>query len=253
MAAKNPSSSRIIDVAAPDQTVPSATGRPILVTNRPVLTKDPMMTDESPQAEQATNNNGPVMNRQAKTIVPITADETESAKAETATATTSAEDNITEEPNPEKPEEPTVVSEETKESPSVKPDAEEPPQKDAEPAVTPTAPSEEPAEVDTDEAGKDTPEAAKYLSDEEVLAAKASDEERVLGEEEARRLELEQLIASGKYAVPIDALGRKRSRMVTAVLTVSAIVLGLILFNAALDSNVISVPSIPHTHLFQGK
>jgi len=68
-----------------------------------------------------------------------------------------------------------------------------------------------------------------------------------------RMQELEQLIASGQYAVPIDAVQRKRSRMFVFLMCFLALVLLVVLLDALADVGIMSVPSgIPHTHIFSG-
>jgi anti-sigma28 factor (negative regulator of flagellin synthesis) len=69
--------------------------------------------------------------------------------------------------------------------------------------------------------------------------------------EDARVQKLEGLVASGTYAVPINAIQRKRSRMFVATMCLLALVLAVLLLDALLDVGVVSLPSIiPHTHLF---
>jgi hypothetical protein len=63
---------------------------------------------------------------------------------------------------------------------------------------------------------------------------------------------LEQLIESKQYAVPINAVGRKRSRMFVAAMCILALALAVVLLDALLDVGVLKV-GIPHTHLFSAK
>lgn len=238
MTVKKPSSPKIIDVAAPDQTSPDPSSRPVVVTNRPVLTNDPMMAASTDSGETANLATAPVVSRQAKTITPSA--EVGEATPAAASVEPDLPVDVTEAPTAEP---------ETKISQPAAPAAE----------VTQT----EPATVETD-TPKDTlppeppvqeatPPSQPAPSYEQTASAKAADDERVLGEAEARRQELERLIQFGKYAVPINAVQRKRSRVVIFLLCLLALVLAAALFDLALDSNLISMPGVPHTHFFQGQ
>lgn len=101
--------------------------------------------------------------------------------------------------------------------------------------------SDPPADTEKEAADADrNPDAA--ASAKEVAAAEA----RV-----KREQELEDLIAGGKYTVPINAVQRKRSRTDTLLLATLAVVLILVLLDAVLDVGIIKLPStIPHTHFF---
>lgn len=220
MVAKKYSTSKIIDVAEPDKISPDPSGRPVVVTNRPVLANDPMMVEEKAgQAPMPTT--APVVTRQAKTISPI---------SDGITAT----DPVTDTEPPATP------------APSVK-SSDEP--ETSVPELTETSHSYKAVTADAKEA---TPETGTIPTDEESALKKSAAEARLLGEEEARRQELEALIAAGTYAVPINAVQRKKSRMVILLLCLLAVALAAVLFDVALDSHVISVPGVPHTHFFQG-
>ena len=116
----------------------------------------------------------------------------------------------------------------------------------AEEAAAQDAPAspEEPQETAEVEA-EDTPavrdsEAATSAAEAEADAAK-----------QAREAELESLILSGKYAVPINAVSRKRTRMHVIFFSVLAVILALLLIDVLLDAGVVSAPdSVPHTHFF---
>jgi hypothetical protein len=66
-----------------------------------------------------------------------------------------------------------------------------------------------------------------------------------------REHELDDMINSHKYYVPIDAIGRKRSIKVSILLTIVAVLLGLILVDFLLDAGSILLShNVPHTHFF---
>ena len=66
-----------------------------------------------------------------------------------------------------------------------------------------------------------------------------------------RDQELEALIDSKQFNVPINAVARKREVKHSALMTVAILLLGLILIDLMLDSGVIFLAEkIPHTHFF---
>lgn len=80
------------------------------------------------------------------------------------------------------------------------------------------------------------------------LAATETQAEEV---QAARQEQLETLIASGEFAVPINAVGRGRSHMHTVVLVFVVLVLVVVLADALLDANVVKLSTpVPHTHFF---
>ncbi len=246
MADKKPLAPQIIDVTGPNQTAPSPTGRPVVVTNRPVLTNDPMMVDQTAAPETGGLPTAPVVSRQARTITPITPGEDEPSESkETVPTPTDTDIKVLEESDekadpvedtvfPTKPEMPNNKTEEI----TVQPVSPNPEAK-----VAPEA-----AAIAEEESGPHTPP-----TDEETAAKKSASDQKQIEEDKVRQQELEALIASGKYAVPINAVQRKRSRMTIAALTFVAVILTVALFDAALDSNVVSLPSVPHTHFFQSR
>jgi len=181
---------KIDDIKGPDKVSPPATARPVIVGNRPTLTKDPMMApDDAEKKEEAPAE---TLNHTAKIIAPISVVPAEPAEA--------AETSPTE------------------------PDAPEP-KVEAEPDA-----AELPVEAIEEDNG------------EETAAAEAKAK---------RETELEEVIESGKYAVPINAVQRKRSRVATLLLCMLAVVLLVVLLDVVADVGIIKLPSsVPHTHFF---
>jgi len=114
---------------------------------------------------------------------------------------------------------------------------------DEAPAQTPGKPLNGPGEA------SETPQPSAAERDPE--AALSSEEAAVLEAQNVREYELEQLAASGKFYVPINAVQRHRSRMFILALCCLALLLGLLLLDAALDAGLVTLPvDVPHTHLF---
>ena len=248
MPAKKTPSVKIIDISAPDQSSPDPTSRPVVVTNRPVLANDPMMVD-GPASSKTVPSTAPVVSRQAKTISPIsdtmTIDTGVDAKAPTESAQPTEPNTAT---LPEENSVPTNTAPTDTVGPSVEAGAAPIVQKATSTAVEEPKPSEP---VAPPEESKPQVPAPKPPTDEEIASEKAVADERILGEEEARRQELERLIESGKYAVPINAVRRKRTRTVVLGLSILAFVLAVALFDVALDTHTIVVRAVPHTHFFE--
>lgn len=208
-----PKSTKITDVASPGKTAPSASSRPIVVTNRSLIANDPMIAgaakEETASGEATT---APVINRTAKTIAPVSADMqspeapvSELALEPMATKNSASTETLTAE----------VASQDSK-----------------------------PAASDSE----DESQAPVHRDDEADLAAAESQAEAA---QNAREQELDQLIESRKYAVPINAVQRKRSRVFVATMCLLALLLALLLVDAVLDVGLFKLPvSVPHTHLF---
>jgi len=221
-------STKIDDVKRPGKTLPSASGRPILVSNQPTMPNDPMMAPASGEPSEGPDTG--VMTHSTKAIQPIDpalSKPAEEQPAEVKADAPAPEAKASPEPKPEetpKAAEPAADApiEEAKSAPAADPDA---------PAAKPL-----PASGHEDEGA---------MSEAELAAAEAKAK---------REAEIEEMIASGKYAVPINSVRRKRSHVYAAMLCVVALVLALVLVDALADMGTLKLPSsIPHTHFFSGK
>ncbi len=237
---------KIDDVKQPGRVLPSATSRPILVTDHTdTPTADPMLAspgsdadkkDESP-AEPAT------LNHTAKNIEPLTAPTVKPAAAVEPTSTLLA---ATPEPKPAEDSNPSETSEDTSKA------ASEPAPETPVATITTSdsaAAKATPTESSSESSSDDDADGKTVLRD---PAAAISAEEAAAAEAKAKReQELEDVIASGKYAVPVNAVQRKRSRMHIMLLCIVAILLLLALLDAVFDVGTVNAPQgIPHTHLF---
>lgn len=69
--------------------------------------------------------------------------------------------------------------------------------------------------------------------------------------DEKREHEIEEIIDSRQYFVPIDAVAHKRSVNVSIILTILIFLLALILVDLMLDSGtILLLQKVPHTHFF---
>lgn len=231
MAQKN---AKIDDVKRPEKVAPSATSRPILVSGQASAPADPMMVQEGGEKSEGE----PVpMTHTAKTITPPS----------DLTADSEPEKEDTPEPEPvsEKP-----ATESDTDATDAKPDAAKAPaemaseEKEEESKQSTSTPSERADKAKAAQEGTDRdPDAAMSAEEAAAVEAKAKREE-----------ELEALIASEKYAVPINAVQRRRSRMHSLALGLLAALLLVALVDLVADVGIISLPSsIPHTQFFSGQ
>lgn len=197
------------------QASPAPTSRPILVTDKSEVPGDPMLAPEKDQAEKPKEELA--VAHSAKTIQPLNA-----IPVDKQEETEPAEE----------------ASAEEAEAPAE--EAEAP----AEPAATPP-----------EETSKESHSIISTLEPKRDSEAEITAEEAAAAEAQAaREIELENIISSGKYVVPINAVQRKRSRMNIVLLVLVALALAVALADVVLDAGLVSAPdAIPHTHLFTNK
>lgn len=262
----------IMDIKSPEKVKPSTTGRPIIVTTHSVLKNDPMVVAGATSGEEATEQPATapaLINRIAKTIKPLDpelqATPTDATPADQE-PTTAAETPVDDQPAAPAPDSVAETSEEPTDT-KVEPAAEPAPEAPAAPVASSSAPEAEkpaaedearvdaPSETEKPAAAASTDQPAE--SDAETTRARDSEAEQraVSAEEEAarqtRERQLEALITSGKYAVPINAVQRKRSRLFVTVASVIALLLALAVLDVLLDTGLVKLPvNLPHTHFF---
>lgn len=217
-----------MDAVHPGDTPPNPSGRPVVVTNRPVLTNDPMLsvedvvdtTNEKPSGEAAATPSGvPKISRAAKNIVPVT-----SKLVETQEPTKLATDNNTSDDHAE-PIAKTADSIEKAEAPAEQ-----------------TTPSREKMKIEP-------LHEVKSSSDEDESEVKPEDVETPEDNEEesksAQELEIERHIAAGTYFVPIGQV-KKRRRMLIVLVFLTMLAL-IIVLDLLLDMELLGL-ELPHTN-----
>jgi len=241
---------RIDDVKRPEKVTPAPTSRPILVANRSVLSNDPMVVPEAAVSQSDIKPTAPVVHM-SKVIKPLdsalasieqappsTDAEPKAEATGTSASDTSVEAVIGDSP-PRVDDQDQANAEPKTEALAENPDkASAGAESETEAAVSSPG-ATEPAAKTTAQPVRD-PEAE--LSAEEIAAAEA---------QAARELELEQLVASGKYRVPINAVQRRRSHAHVLLLSTVAVLLMVVLADVAVDMGMVQAPkAIPHTHFF---
>jgi hypothetical protein len=205
-------------------------------TDEPAV--DATVSDAKPDADiqkSDTDSKAPRPAAQASILRPPTIPEVQPADARVAT-TNSVEITADAETDARSD----AASPATEEAQATKPAAE---------AEEPTAPSSSIPE--TKPATSSTPSASETEDlQRDPQATATAEEAAALEAKTAREQQLEQLVASGKYFVPINAVQRKRSRTYALLLCLLALVLAAALLDAALDAGLITLPvNLPHTNI----
>lgn len=238
MPAKPSGPAKVMDVTHPKNVQPGATSRPVIVASRPMIAADPMIAQSAADVlmktapekvadtEKVTLEHKPelVINREAKTIDPeptvpaadAAANEQSEAPGEVLTSAPLVDPVIikqTASPS-------ATITESTETKSRVEPET---------PAPASSQPEFIAAEPETDE-----------QADEEVPTEKTA--------EQKQADDIEALIASRKYAVPIGKIAKRRARI--ALLIVSTILLVLIVLDLLLDMGILHASGIPHTTFF---
>ena len=261
MAATSDNSSKprkVIDVTQPGQSEPSASGRPIIVSNRPVLQKDPMVVSDGPverDVEDTPSGDVPkanvdrTVNQEGVTIMPPTAPglPKSAKKAETDSTDDQAEpaDTATDAATDTSEPKTSETKEETREDESPETPAEETKED------KPKAPATEKELASKADDGEEKP--ASGSDDEQLSPNKVLDEAAKKLEEEkaAKAAEHEKIIESKKYFLPINSVERRRNTHRAILFLVLCIVFALIWLDLALDAGILKIGSLhPLTHFF---
>lgn len=263
----DPKPRKVIDVTEPGKSEPSASARPIIVTNRPLLQKDPMVvgdepdkgdTDNTPsgqshepKSELASYQEGNVIMPPSAPGLPKESVKTAETPSDTASKSTSSEAKA---PTPVETEDKSEievsdsvtdikVDVKTPETAAVTTEKELPKEKPAEPEPKETTSVPEP----------DDAKSATETSDDQLAPNKVMDEAAKKAEEEkaAKAAELEKLVESKKYFLPINAVQLRRNKLRVLLLFIICIILAAALLDISLDAGVLKINGIqPLTHFF---
>jgi len=236
---------KIDDVKRPGKAAPLPTSRPIVVTNRPMLASDPMVV--VPTAQE-TDESKPMTAslRTAKPIKPL--DSTLMTPEPDAEA-------VPDSPEPE----PSKASDNTTPELAVDIDALHEAKSPETESAMPTLAADSEAKNSGETVKPEVPIPAVTAEKPDIQPklerdpeAELSAEEIAAAETKAKRdLELEQVIVSGKYHVPINAVQRRRSRVHVLLLCAVGLLLAVALADVVIDAGFVKLPfNIPHTHFF---
>lgn len=244
-----------MDVTNPKQVTPSSTSRPVIVTNRPIIKQDPMMSVAEDanvgELSQSSQPTAPLLEPSKTPIIkPIhISDEPKAKKTDEDEA--KADEQAVDPPAEEKPTDDVADDSEPAKKPEPEEQSEESKSEDAETveADTETKPADEPA-TDNAEKSTDDPEG-------DDAKVPAIDDAAVAKEEAAakqRAEEMQKLIDSRQFYVPVNMVERKRSTRTSVMLIILQVVLTIALIDLMLDANIIElIQKLPHTHFFQAR
>lgn len=241
------SAPKVFDITHPGKSAPSASSRPIIVTNRAVM-QDPMV------AASDTEEPLPSKPMNKITLQPLTDAEKKSAlhenddKAELpdfSALTQESDKKPVDEPEAAAPaDDGPVENTDEKTAPKDKEEAApvEQPQADTAagdtPATEDAAVSEESADGAPAEDGANT--ASKAEADTAALEAKIKQEEAI-----------NQLVDSREFYLPINAVERHRSKVISLLGLLLIVLLAVVLADLLLDSGVVHISGVhPVTHFF---
>jgi hypothetical protein len=230
------------DVAQPGTSAPSASSRPVIITNRPIL-KDPMVVDVDTEAKEADEAEAPAgaptrnSGKLAGTAPLLKSDKKTEKAADPAPEAQPEEDP---DPAPEKVEvrTKTQAGSKTEPVPEANPPAEAAPEK----TETEEIPEEQPEKQST-EVEEDAPETA-----EPGASAITEDEAKAQTEHDVA---IAKLIESKKYFLPINSVEKRRSKRFITLGILLSLLLIIAWVDIALDAGLVQFNGIkPLTHFF---
>lgn len=256
MPAKSPEPMKVMDVTHPSRVQPNTTSRPVIVPSRPMVAADPMIAQSAMDvltksgAEKSAGDpvgqleHTPelVIDRMAKTVTP---DEVEQQAETTPDVAADEKAKSTEPTLAGVPPVDTAAAKEL-ESPIIeitKP-AEVTQAVDVAPASDEHK-DESPSEVANPLAHSQSTFEMSESEDDETSDDDTTPEKTT---EQKQAENIEKLIASRLYAVPIGKRAKRRARMI--LLTLLIVLLALITVDLILDMGFLKLPSIPHTTFF---
>lgn len=248
---KNPSKKHF-DIARPGKSAASPTSRPVIVSNRPIL-KDPMVTDSIPGSDMQFSSE-PARRISIKPLAEKEEKAEDSKKADNAPEPKPASDSVVP-PEPVQDVDAADNKEEATEPEEKKPakktdtdtDLEKAePQEDSKEEVS-AEPESKDEDEQSDETGEDTEETNE--TDARTQGDQTSEEEEA--ELAAHKAEIEKLIVSREYFLPINSVSKRRTKHHVILGVLLIILLALAWTDIALDAGLIQINNIkPVTHFF---
>ncbi|HVC36497.1 MAG TPA: hypothetical protein VNE40_03610 [Candidatus Dormibacteraeota bacterium] len=253
MSSSKSTDDKVFDVSKPGQATPTASARPIIVTNRPVL-KDPMMTlDEksTPTPPVETTEGVNKLHGELK-LQPVVSDETpkdveEKVATDQKPPKEADSQNITvsvKKDNSESSDHPGAVDDQVADAS----EAEKP--KDDQPKSDPKsipAESVPPKADETDDQKEQNVKDDPQKSPEELSEAKAAENKAAAEHREA----VQKLVNSQQYFLPINSVEKRRTKQHIVIGLILAVVLGAAWVDMALDAQLIHLGNLQSlTHFF---
>lgn len=276
MAEAKKSTKKIIDVQHPGKTAPSGTSKSVIVTNRPIM-KDPMVVDEDGKPEESAPAATTYKSGGEAVIKPLTEQDSKEEKTESTEADKSKTiSQLAEEASKDDKKADDTQGPELKEEvkdPEIKlPIGEDDKKEDTEEdkkTPQPTEKAEEKVDEKADEKPVEDAAESKPEDDKPELASTESDDKsdkdnsdkegdpkEIADAEEdkelkKRRAEVNKLVESKKYSLPIKTVENRHNRRAVIIGVVVSILLILAWINIALDAGLISLGGVKaYTNFF---
>jgi hypothetical protein len=243
---------KVFDVAHPGKSKPSASSRPIIVTNRPIL-QDPMMNTQVPIDVETIEKESPAAVKirlkpldgedDAKEDSLENTKDKDKPETDNRTIAVLAAEKAAEKAGEKAEEKEAAESEPTPEDSSSKSEPEPTDETVQDDAPTETAESETAAESNDSEASDDNlPVEGSDKDAKETLALEAIAK---------KQEEINGLVESREYFLPINAVERRRSKVVSILGLLLIVALGLMLVDLLLDVGFIRLGGVHSlTHFF---
>jgi hypothetical protein len=260
---------KVIDITEPGKSEPSATSRAIIVTNRPMLQQDPMVigtatsdvdSDNTPAGKVQKPESELSSVQEGHSILPPSAPHLSEDSSEADQSPTVEVDSIPKSDEPSDPQPPNEAAEkpeikvsdavtdkkvELKSAEIAAPSVEKEPTEEPVAEAEPKDASSEPEEGDA--------KSASGADDDQVAPNKVMDEatKKAAEEKAAKEAELEKLIESKKYFLPINAIQLRRNKLQSILLFSILIILVLALLDFSLDAGLLKINGVHSlTHFF---
>lgn len=249
---KKKDTKKIVDVSHPGKTAPSGNSKSVIVGHGPMI-KDPMVVEGEVPATPAAPEKTTVKSGEA-VIAPL-ADSPSNKDADTKAKKDEPAVELSEDDGKKTiavlAEEAAVKEEETKDAES---------EEAADTKIAEATPSEPQPEAAAEEPAADTEEESTAekqddktdigTDDKAATQSVTEAEAEELAAQEKHDAEIQKLIDSKTYSLPIKTVEQRRSKRVVILGILLSIVLIAAWADISLDAGLVKVSGVPHTHFF---
>lgn len=246
---------KIMDVSKPGKAAPSPSSKPIIVTNRPMLKRDPMVATPDGLEKASPSDDTVPVSRTAKTLNIVSPTEGSGTAVKVVSAVSTAPSDSVAPPAASNAasslpragaETPTDEPEQTAVADPAVPMSSEPAPATEQPTPTPDtmpaapAPAPDDSDDDTDASEQLAPNQALEVAKQKEEAAKA-----------ARLAEEEKIVTSRQYYLPIDNVEERRGFDRVLLVLAVVLILALVWADVVLDAGIIHISGLHAlTHFF---
>lgn len=233
---------KIFDIARPGKSMPDATSKPIIVTNRPML-QDPMMVEDNPSQDTKDKDAESEVSSPKLTIKPITVTSDDEPASQSPTITSKPSNDSAADVNDKMDKaDPTTNTDQTEklsiDSPTDNPSTDQ----TVDPIETNTTDSpaaKEAAQVDKPLIKESDPPKPDESPDVMEAAAKLAEQEKVKHD-----AAIQKLADSKQYYLPIDSVEKRKTARFVFLGAGLIILLALVWLDIALDAGLIKLAGL---------